>query len=90
MDPIMVNPCSYASLVTVLDNIITKCYREWIVIGCDGLPYILCSRIIDNYYVCPTCHELFKKKESFFNQVIVHPVDETDECIKYDKVLLLP
>ena len=90
MDPIMVNPCSYASLVTVLDNITTKCNREWVVIGCDGLPYILCSRIIDNYYVCPTCHELFKKKELFFNHVKVHPVDEIGECKKYGKVLLLP
>ena len=41
LDPVMVNPCSYHSLETVLDNIVRNCNREWVVIGCDGLPYVL-------------------------------------------------
>lgn len=90
LDPVMVNPCSYHSLETVLDNIVRNCNREWVVIGCDGLPYVLCSKIIENYHVCPTCNELFKKREVFINHVKVHPTDDINKCKKYGNILLLP
>ena len=90
MNPIMVNPCSYASLETVLDNIIINSNREWVEVGCDGLPFILCSRIIENYHVCPCCKELFKKKGDFIKHVNVHPVDDISACKKYGNILLIP
>ena len=90
MDPVMVNPCSYNSLETVMDDIVAKCDREWVLIGCDGLPYVLCSKIVDNYHLCPTCSELFKKKDLFLKHLNVHPVDDVNKCRKYGNILLLP
>ena len=51
-EPVMVNPCSYDSvkhvLQSLLNSIVTNTDRKWTIIGCDGLPYILASRLIDN------------------------------------------
>ena len=50
-EPVMVNPCSYAAVREVMTDISTTSNqdgRKWNVIGCDGLPYVLASRLIDN------------------------------------------
>ena len=86
----MVNPCSSASLEIVLDSILEKCNREWVVIGCDGLPFLLCSKMIDNYLTCQTCEELSKKKDAFVNHTITHPTDNVNFCKKYGNILLIP
>ena len=90
LDPIMVNPCSYLSLESVLDDILAKCNMEWVVIVCDVLSFVLCSKMIDNCNICPTCQELFKKNEAFLNHVKVHPVDDISKYRKYGNILLLP
>ncbi|XP_060557718.1 uncharacterized protein LOC132718104 isoform X2 [Ruditapes philippinarum] len=51
MEPTMVNPCSYDSVTNVLKHVKDQVgvgeKRQWSCVGCDGLPYILGSRIID-------------------------------------------
>ena len=50
-EPIMINPNSYANVKVVLDNLITQALnddRKWIILGCDGPPYCIASRIIDS------------------------------------------
>ena len=50
-EPVLTNPCSYASVKEVLDSllhtIVNNTDRKWTILGCDGLPYILASRLID-------------------------------------------
>ncbi|XP_062620908.1 uncharacterized protein LOC134282522 [Saccostrea cucullata] len=49
-NPISVNPCSFQSVQVVLENL--KCttgipdHRQWSIVGCDGLPFLLSHRII--------------------------------------------
>ena len=51
-EPILLNPNSYENLVQILDslkeNLAIGREREWTVVGCDGPPYCLASRVIDN------------------------------------------
>ena len=50
-EPLFLNPCSYRAVEDVLSDIHSRnCsgQRRWSVIGCDGLPYILGTRLIDN------------------------------------------
>ena len=48
----MVNPCSYDSvkhvLESLLNSIVTNRDRKWTIIGCDGFPYTLSTRLIDD------------------------------------------
>ena len=62
-EPIFLNPCSYDALVLVLRDIGRQAgvrqyggSREWLPVMCDGLPYHLCSQIIERYVICSTCH----------------------------------
>ncbi|XP_062568018.1 uncharacterized protein LOC134230270 [Saccostrea cucullata] len=48
-NPVTTNPCSYDAVKEVLTNIkdsTTGGCRRWTVIGCDGLPYLIASRVI--------------------------------------------
>ena len=91
LDPVMVNPCSYQSLVTVLDNILEKSTTKWVAIGCDGLPYNLCSKMIDNYYKCPHCSETYTNILAFQHHLQqLDIICERKECRKYHNILLLP
>ena len=49
--PIFLNPCSYRAVDAVLQNLKdSNCEendRKWTMIGCDGLPYVLGSRLIE-------------------------------------------
>ena len=91
LDPVMVNPCSFVSLATVLDSFIQNKTTEWIAVVCDGLPFHLCSKMMDNYFVCATCKLEFKKKKDFQDHQSVHPAETNIyECLKYGQILLLP
>ena len=58
----MVNSCSFVSLEKVLDSFIQNKTTEWVSVVCDVLPFHLCSKMMDNYFICPTCQLDFKKK----------------------------
>ena len=48
-EPIMVNPNSYVNVKIVLDHLIAheiNSERKWVILGCDGPPYCMASRII--------------------------------------------
>ena len=48
-EPILKNPCSYEAVENVLRNILGSAKalgKEWCIAGCDGLPYLLGSRIL--------------------------------------------
>ena len=50
-EPVLVNPNSYDSVKTVLDEY-KHCHkigeaREWVLLGCDGPPYRMANIIID-------------------------------------------
>ena len=47
-EPDFVNPCSYQAVEQVLHHIQSNTCgrREWTIVGCDGLPFVLGSRII--------------------------------------------
>ena len=51
-EPCLCNPCSYEKVQGVLQELLTNLHvgndRKWTAIGCDGLPYILSSRLIEN------------------------------------------
>ena len=50
-EPCLCNPCSYEKVNDVLNDLLRNTEvgieRKCTVIGCDGLPYILASRLID-------------------------------------------
>ena len=39
--------------------------RRWTAIGCDGLPYILASRIIEDIYIGPVCRCQYDEQREF-------------------------
>ena len=50
-DPVMRNPCSYRAVSDVFQNLkgrLLSDNRRWCILGCDGLPYVLGSRLIDD------------------------------------------
>ena len=49
-EPVMVNPNSYTNIEIILDELKNQLIneRKWVILGCDGPPYNLASRIIEN------------------------------------------
>ena len=93
LDPLDQNPCSYESVSKVMSHIQTESDRQWNVIGCDGLPYLLCARLIENYHTCPKCSLTFKKKYEFENHIDVnHPNAAINVYASrtYGNILLIP
>lgn len=92
-EPIMVNPCSYQSVEIVLDNLVhqlIKDGREWCIVGCDGLPYILASKIIQNYVHCLECQKKFKMVDEFnVHNRIVHN-NKAHFQKTYQHIVLIP
>lgn len=65
-DPVFVNPNSFESLKVVLRRIGSAAHikryhpdhpnaREWLSIGMDGLPYLVCREVIDSAHICSSC-----------------------------------
>ena len=50
-EPVLTNPCSYDSVNEVLNSLLNSTVnntdRKWTILECDGLPYILASRLIE-------------------------------------------
>ncbi|XP_046346471.2 uncharacterized protein LOC124127059 [Haliotis rufescens] len=97
-EPVIINPCSYMSMEVVLRRILEDVgvgiSRSWCVIGCDGLPYNLASRVIDNHYTCSICNatdihgmsDLQKHLDYDHNQ----PCHNPQEHRTFGNILLLP
>jgi hypothetical protein len=96
-DPIFVNPNSYLSLAEILRKIGQECgisryggnLREWTVVCCDGLPYGLLMRLIEDQRICLTCNE------SFFGDALQKHLktahldcNSTRYCAEFDWVVL--
>ncbi|XP_062577048.1 uncharacterized protein LOC134238946 [Saccostrea cucullata] len=51
-NPISVNPCSFNAIKSILEKLKTELgvpeRRKWSIIGCDGLPYLLCQRVLQD------------------------------------------
>lgn len=70
-EPEFVNPNSYQTIVTVIQNIGKRAglvryggdTRQWLFLECDGLPYKIMRDIIDNVYICLRCSTSFYGKE---------------------------
>ena len=93
MDPIDTNPCSYKSIGTVLKSIYNDGESEWIIIGCDGLPYILGPRLIENTFTCPECKVECTSQNEFDKHIASshgHINVPLNECKTYGHILLIP
>lgn len=49
-NPISVNPCSLAAVKSVLESLKAEFdiphSRQWSIVGCDGLPYLLSHKVV--------------------------------------------
>lgn len=56
-----VNPNGIESVKEVLMNIMTQCdvgnSRQWVRVGCDGVPYAIADKLINQCLVCGICNE---------------------------------
>lgn len=68
--------------------------KKCIAAGCDGSPYILGSRLIDNMFVCPSCKTDCKGVPNFETHMKEHDVmianELLDKCRKYKNIFLIP
>ncbi len=51
-EPVLLNPNSYASVKTVLENLCQRALnenRQWTIVGSDGIPYVLGQRLRDEH-----------------------------------------
>lgn len=59
-------------------------------IGCDGLPYVLASRIIVEIFVCPVCRKQFDGITEFSTHISdAGHVDDPEDGRKYKNILML-
>ncbi|XP_062590246.1 uncharacterized protein LOC134251841 [Saccostrea cucullata] len=92
-EPIFENPCSYEAVEKVLDHLLEEAEvgttRHWTAVGCDGLPYVLASRIIEELYICPTCRIQYDEDE-FINHIETSKhANDLEEGRKYRNILML-
>ena len=96
--PIFVNPCSIEALATVFREIGKQAgikqyggAREWLTIVCDGLPYVLGSRIIARLHKCSACKITLKSVEDCVQHQCIVGDEESREFIQeFDWILLQP
>ncbi|XP_062603684.1 uncharacterized protein LOC134265484 [Saccostrea cucullata] len=96
-EPCFENPCSYEAVEKVLQHILEEAdvgaRREWTVIGCDGLPFTLASRIIENTFVCPHCTMEFMDEADFDEHRSNYKHannDSKQKCRKYNNIVMIP
>ena len=93
LDPIDINPCSYDSVSKVMSHIDENSDRAWNIIGCDGLPYLLCSRLIERSHTCPRCSLQFKSKPEFETHLNINHRNSdinVNTCRSFGNFLLIP
>jgi hypothetical protein len=97
-DPLMKNPNSFNTVCDVMKSIMTTCgvghHSEWTTVGCDGLPYGIGAKIIENYFTCPACsHDTKTGKQTFSKHMSqCHPDVQYDmnHCRTFKDLLLVP
>ncbi|XP_069103763.1 uncharacterized protein [Argopecten irradians] len=97
-NPCMVNPCSYEAVETVLSHIAKETCsgnRKWTMVGCDGSPYILGSRLVEKVFVCPHCGDrIFGSNLLLSHLHDKHQHDATasdlPQFLKFKNILLQP
>ena len=97
LDPVLVNPNSYDSVILVLRKIgqdagVTRYgggQRRWLIVCCDGLPYGLVLKLIQDYLVCMLCQKGFLTLGDFkLHTKSVHPdVEDVPFMREFDWVL---
>jgi DNA-directed RNA polymerase subunit RPC12/RpoP len=86
---VMENPNSHDRVKIVLNNILKFAEdRKWIVVFCDGLPFGLAEKSIDEEYKCLTCGKTGKRNDLTHQQ---HPnCSESNLERLYKKIILRP
>lgn len=67
--------------------------RKWTMVGCDGLPYALGSRIQDSLFKCVECTREFVCREEFKEHRKEHShcmLTPLVDCRKYNNIVLIP
>ena len=97
MDPVFVNPNSVENLKLVLRHLGTlagiKRYggdeRDWVIICCDGLPYTMVRRMIEEYFTCAICSKGFLGNEAFDLHKKEHPdIEDVKFVREFDWIIL--
>ena len=97
MDPVFVNPNSFESLKLVLRHIGKTAgvrryggtEREWVIVCCDGLPYTMIFRLIQEYLTCAACDKGFLGSELFEQHKKQHSeLEEVHYIREFDWVLV--
>ncbi|XP_052075429.1 uncharacterized protein LOC127712863 [Mytilus californianus] len=99
-DPCFENPCSYESVEKVFDHIRdltgltdNSKVRQWTMLGCDGLPYTLGSRTIENVSVCQDCKMEFDEEANFKDHIKQNDHCKelsANDCRKYNNIVMIP
>jgi hypothetical protein len=95
-DPAFVNPNSYKNVSLVLNKIGKECgihryggdKRNWTIVCCDGLPYNLLMRIIQDTRTCSICNKPFMGDELSKHFKATHPGQKLTFFMEYDWVVL--
>lgn len=67
--------------------------RQWTMLGCDGLPYTLGSRTIENVSVCKDCTMEFDDEGDFKDHIKEkdHCIElSANDCRKYNNIVMIP
>lgn len=65
-------------------------WRQWAVIGCDGLPYVLASRIIEEIFFYQVGRRQFDGITEFSTHIShTGHVDDPEDGRKYKNILML-
>ncbi|XP_071166182.1 uncharacterized protein [Mytilus edulis] len=98
-DPAFENPCSYESVEKVFNHILEQTNigsndgRKWTMVGFDGLPYALGSRMQDSFFKCDECTREFVCREEFEEHRKEHShcmLTPLINCRKYNNIVLIP
>lgn len=64
--------------------------RQWAAIGCDCLPYVLASRIVEEIFVCPVCRKQFDGIAELSTHISdTGHVDDPEDGRKYKNIFML-
>ena len=91
-----VNPNSRETVKYVLREISNQCMggslRKWIRIGCDGVPYNIAVKLLDEIYVCSNCSSHIDLKEQSIEDHVNRSPDcnDADKPKLFDSILLVP